>query len=117
MVEADLVLVPVAMLVVGPDAVIAEPMGAVAENLAELDEPKGVVPQIFAEVVASMVVDEETVFVVAAPMGPGASVALVGLEVDPRLVAFSANLAVHKTVPRVAEIVFALEAESRMAEH
>lgn len=117
MVEDDLVLVPVAMLAVGPDAAAAEPRGAVAENHAELDAPKGAVPQISAEVVASMVVDEESVSVVAVPMRPGAYVALVGLEIVPRLVAFSANLAVHEGVPRMAETVFALEAESRMAEH
>lgn len=112
-VEADLELGPVAMLVVEPDAVVAEPMVAVAGILAEPVEPKRVVPEIFAGVVASMEV--ETVFVKAEPMGPGAVAALVGLEVDPRLVAFPAYLVVHESVPRVAETLFAHEADSRMA--
>lgn len=116
-VEADLVLVPVAMLVVEPDAVVAEPTVVVAGILAEPVEPRGVVPLVFAGVVAPMVVEAESVYEMAEPMGPGAVAALVDLEVDPKLVAFAADLAVHETVSRVAETVFALEAGPKMVEH
>lgn len=119
-VEAALVLGPVAMLVVEPDAVVPEPMVAVAGILAELVEPKEVVLGIFAGVVASMVVVAESLFVMAVPMGHGAAAALV-LEVDPKLVASAADLAAHESVSRVAEpvdeTVVALEAGSREAEH
>ncbi|KAK9524687.1 hypothetical protein VZT92_017058 [Zoarces viviparus] len=107
------------MLVVEPDAVVVEPMAAVAGIREDPVEPKEVVLGISAEVVAPMVVDAESLFVMAVPMGSGAAAALV-LEVDPRLVAFAADLAAHASVPRVAEpvdeTVVALEAESRMAE-
>lgn len=119
-VEADLVLGPVAMLVVQPDAVVAEPMAAVAGILAEPVEPKEVVLGIFAGVVAPMAVDAEGHLERAVPMGPLAAAAFV-LEVDPKLVAFAADLAAHESVSRVAEpvneTVVALEAGSRMAEH
>lgn len=119
MVEADLVLGPVTMFVAKPDAVVAEPMAVVAGILAEPVEPKEVVLGIFAEVVASTVVDFESLFVMAVPMGLGAVAALV-VEVDPKLVAFAANLAAHERVPRVAdpvaETVVALEAGPTMAE-
>lgn len=116
-VEAGLVLGPVAMLVVEPDAVVAEPMAAVAGILAEPVEPMGVALEISAGVVASMVVDDETVSVMAVPMGPEAAAALVGLEVDPKSIAFAADSAVHESAPRVAETVFALETGPRMAEY
>lgn len=120
MVEVDPVLGPVAMLVVEPGVVVAEPMAVVAEVLAEPVEPKGVVLGVFAGVVAPMVVEAESVFVLAVPMGVGTAVALVVLEVDPKLVALAADLAAHEGVPRVAEpvaeTVFALEAGPRVAE-
>lgn len=114
-VEADLVLVPVAMLVVGPDAVVAEPMLAVAGILAEPAEPMEVVLGASAGVVSPMVVDAESLFVMAVPMGLGAAAPLV-LEVDPKLVAFAADLVARESVSRVAEPVVALEAGPRMAE-
>lgn len=113
--EADLELGPAAMLVVEPDAVVAEPIVAVAGILAEPVEPKGVALEIFAGVVAPMVVDDAAVFEKAVPMGPGAAAALVGLEVDPKMVAFLAYLVVHEIVPKVAGPLFAHEADSRMA--
>lgn len=113
-VEADLVLVPVAMLVAEPDAVIAEPMAVVAGILVEPAEPTRAVLEIFAGVVEPMVVDAESAFVMAVPMGAVAAAALVGLEVDPKLVAFAADLAAHESESKVAEIVHALEADSRM---
>lgn len=116
-VGADPALRPVTMLVVEPDAVVAEPMAAVAGIRADPVEPKEVVLGISAQVVAPMVVDAESLFVMAVPMGSGAALVL---EVDPRLVAFAADLAAHVSVPRVAEpvdeTVVALEAESSMAE-
>lgn len=113
-VEADLLLGPVAILVVA-DAVVAEPMVAVAGILAEPVDPKEVVLGIFAGVLAPMMVDVESLSVMAVPMGPGAAAALL-LEGDPKLVAFAADLAAHETVPRVAEPVVARDAGSRMAE-
>lgn len=119
MFEADLVLGPVAMLVVEPDAVVAEPMVAVAGILAGPVEPKEVVLGIFAGV-EPMMVDAEGLFVMAVPMVPGAAAALV-LEVDPKLVAFAADLAAHENVSRVAgpvdETVVALDPWPMMAEH
>lgn len=117
MVEADLVLGLVAMLVVEPDAVVAEPMVVVAGILAEPVEPKEVVSQTFAGVVAPMVDEAESVFVMAVPMGPVASAALIDLEVDPNLVAFAADFEAHESVSRVAETVLALEAGPRTDEH
>lgn len=119
-VVADLVLGPVAMLAVEPGVVVAEPMVVVAGILAEPVEPKEVVLGNFAGVVAPMVVDAESLFVMAVPMGAGAAVALV-LEVEPKLVASAADLAAHESVSRVAEPVAepvtALEAGPRIAEH
>lgn len=138
-VEVDLKPGLVAMLVVEPDAVVAEPMVAVAGVagiLVEPVEPREVVLGIFAGVVASMVVAAECLSVMAVPMGPGLAAALV-LEVDPKLVAFAADVAAHESASRVAEpvaeavaalesgprmaedvsgVVLALEADSRMAE-
>lgn len=79
LVEADLVLGPVAMLVVEPDAVVAEPMVVVAGILVDPAEPMVVVLGTFAGVVASMVVEAEFLFVMAVPMVPGAAAALAGL--------------------------------------
>ncbi len=110
-------LVPGAMLVVEPDAVVVEAMVVVAGVLDEPVEPKGVVPLTFAGVVAPMVVEAAGVFVMAAPMGAGAVAALVDLEVDPMLVALAADVAAHESVSRVAESVFALEVGPRMDEH
>lgn len=114
-VEAELVLEPVTTLVVEPDAVVAEPMVAVAGILAEPAEPKEAVLGTFAGVVAPMVVAAESLFVMAVPMGLGVAAALV-LEVDPTLVAFAADLVAHESVSRVAEPVVALEAGPRVAE-
>lgn len=117
------------MLVVVPDAVVAEPMVAVPGILVEPVELG-----IFAGVVAAMLADAEHLFVMAVPMGPGAAAAQV-LEVDPKLVAFAADVAAHLSAPSLAEPVdetvvalaagssmvglgsgpvLALEAESRM---
>lgn len=119
-VEADLVLGPVAMLVVVTDAVVAEPMAVVAGILAEPVESKEVVLGISAGVVAPIVADAWSRFVMAVPTGPVVAAALV-VEVDPKLAAFAADLAAHESVSRVAEpvaeTVVALEAGPRMAEH
>lgn len=119
-VEADLALGPEAMFVVEPDAAAAEPMVAEAVILVEPVEPKEVVLGIFAGAVAPMVADAESLSVMAVPMGPGA-VAALDLEVDPKLVAFAADLAAYESVSRVAEpvdeTVVVLEAWPRMAEH
>lgn len=121
MVEAELVLGAEAMVVVEPDAVAAAPMVVVAGILVEPVEPKAVVFGISAGVVVPMVVDAETVFVMAVPMGLEVAAALVDPGVDPKLVAFAADWADHENVSRVAELVtetvFALEAEPRVAEH
>lgn len=115
-VEADQALQAVAMLVVVLDAVVAEPKVVADGILAEPVEPKGVEPVFFAGVVAPMVVEAENVAVVV-PMGPEAAVALVGLEADPKLVAFVVDLVAHEGVSKVAETVFALEVGPRVAEH
>lgn len=111
--EVDLVLGPVAMLVLEPDAVVAEPMEAVAGILAELVEPRAVV----LGVVAPIVVDAEHPFLVVESMKPGVAAALP-LEVDPK---FAEGVTAHRIVSRrtepVAETVVALEVGSRMAEH
>lgn len=105
-VEAGLVLAPGPILVVGSDVVVvAEPMVAVAGLLAELAVPRGVALGLFA-VVVSTVLDAEAVFAAAVPTGPGAAAfALVGLEADPMLVPFAADLGAE-SVPMVAEHVF-----------
>lgn len=116
MVEVDLMLGHGTMVVLELDADAVEPSVAAAGILADLDVPMRVVIGSFAGVAASMRVDEESVFVVAVPMGPGfAAVVSTGLEFDPRLVAFAAGLAVLESVPNVAESVFPLEDGSRMA--
>lgn len=117
MVEADLVLGSVAKVVEEPDAVAAEPMVAAAGILAEPVEPKGAALEVFAEVVASMMFGIVPVSVMAVPTVPGAAAALVGLEIDPKMVALAADLAAHESVPRVDESVLALEAGPKMAEH
>lgn len=118
MVEADLVLGSVAKVVEEPDAVAAEPMVAVAGILAEPVEPKGVVLEVFAEVVASMMFGIVPVSVMAVPTVPGpAAAALDGLEIDPKMMALAADLAAHESAPRVAESALALEAGPKMAEH
>lgn len=114
-VEAGLVLVPGATLVVGTD-VVAGAMVAVAGLLLELVGPKRVVLGLLAGVV-STVVDHEAEVVVAVPMGPGAAAfSFVGLEADSRLVTFAEYLVVER-VPMKAELVFALEDGSRLNEH
>lgn len=113
-VEAALALGPGPTLVVGPDVV--EPTAAAAGPLAEA-VPKGVVLGLFAVVESTGVDDDEAELVVALPKGPGAAAsALVGLEVDPMLVALAAY-SVVATVPMVAELVFALEGGPRLDEH
>lgn len=115
-VEAGLMLVPGPILAVGPDAVVAEPTVAVAGLLAERAVPRGVALGLFA-VVVSTVVDDEAEFVVGVPTGPGpAAFALVGLEADPMLVPFAADLGVERA-PTKAEHVFALEDGSTLGEH
>lgn len=114
-VEAGLVLVPVAMLDEEPDAVVAVPMEVVVGILAELVEPKeaGVV----AAVESPMVVDADPLFVMAVPMGAGAAV-VFGL--DSKLAAFAADLDALEGVSRVADTVagevVALVADPKMAE-
>lgn len=119
--EVELVLEPAAMLVGEPDvAAVAESMVAAVEVQAEPAEPKEVVLEVCVGVVASMVVvpvvavPVVAVPVMAVPMAPAA--ASVGLEVDPRVVAFVVYLATRENAPMTAGAVFPLEADSRMAE-
>lgn len=111
-VEVGLVLEPVAMLVEGHAAVVAEPMEVVAGILAEPAEPKEV--GVFAAAVLPMEVGAENLFAVPVPMRAEAVAALV-LEVDPKVAAFAADWPAHEFVPRVADIGVengvALEAE------
>lgn len=120
MVEADMVLAPVAMLVVVPDAVVAEPMAAVAEIQFESVEPKEVVLGVSAVVVASMVVEAESLPVMVVPMEPGVAAAALVLGVDPKVVVTAAYLAARESVSRGAEpedeTVVALEVGSMLAE-
>lgn len=113
-VEAGLVLVPVAMLDEEPDAVVAVPMEVVVGVLAELVEPKEA--GIVAAVESPMAVDSEPPFVMAVPMGAGAAV-VFGL--DSKLAAFAADLDALEVVSRVVDTVagglVALEADSKMA--
>lgn len=108
-----------AMLVVEPDAVIAEPMVAVAETLAGPVASKVAVFGIFAGAAEPMVVEAESLFVAAVPTGGGADVELA-LEVVPRMAAFAAVVAAHEAEPKVAEhvaeTVVALELDPRVAE-
>lgn len=112
-VEAGLVLVPVAMLDEETDAVVAVPMEVVVGVLAEL-EPKEA--GIVAAVESPMVVDSDPPFVMAVPMGAGAAV-VFGL--DSKLAAFAADLDALEVVSRVVDTVagglVALEADSKMA--
>lgn len=115
-VEAGLLLVPGPILLVGPDVVVAVPMVAFAELLAELGVPRGIALGHFA-VAVSTVVDEEAGFVVVVPKGLGAAAfVFVGLEADPMLMSFAAYLGVE-SVPMVAEHVSALEHGSISDEH
>lgn len=119
-VEADMVLAPVAMLVVVPDAVVAEPMAAVAEIQFESVEPKEVVLGVSAAVVASMAVEAESLSVMVVPMEPGVAAAALVLGVDPKVVVTAAYLAARESVSRGAEpedeTVVALEVGSMLAE-
>lgn len=101
-------------LVGGPGVV--EPTEAAAGLLAEV-VPKGVVLGLFAVVESTGVDEDEAEFAGALPRGPGAAAfALVGLELDPKLVAL-AGYSVVATVPMVAELVFALEGGPRLGGH
>lgn len=112
---AELVLEPATILVGVPGAVaVAESMPAAVGVPFEPAEPKEVVLEVWAGVVASMEVDGVIVTVMAVPMAPHA--ALVDLEVDPKLAAFSAHSVILDCVPRLAGPVFALEADSTEAD-
>lgn len=111
-VGAELVLEPAATLVGMPCVVaVAESMAAAVGVPFEPAEPKEVVLEVWAGVVASMEVDGVIVTVMAVPMALGA--ALVGLAVDPKVAAFAAHSVILDCVPRWAGPVFALEADSR----
>lgn len=114
-VEAELVLEPAATLVGLTDVVaVVESMPAVVGVPFEPAEPKEVVLEVWAGVVASMEVDGVTVTVMAVPMAPHA--ALVGLDVDPKVAAFEAHSLIPDCAPRLAGPVFALEADSMEAD-
>lgn len=89
-VEVDLALEPVAMIVEELDAVVAEPMMVVAGILVVPLEPKEVV--LFYGVVASMVVDVESLFVMVVSIGSGVVAAFV-LGLDPSLAVFAVDVA------------------------
>lgn len=119
-----LVTMLVAELVVEPVAVVAEPMVAVAEFLAEPVEPREVALRVFAGVVVPMVVEAESLSVMTGPMeaGPVAAAAALAHAVDPKSVAFvAAGVAAHESVPRVAEpvaeAVVAPQTAPKAAEH
>lgn len=109
--EVELVLEPAAMLVGEPDvAAVAESMVVAAGVQAGPAESKEVVLEVCVGFVASMVVAP----VMAVPMAPGA--ASVGLEVDPKVVAFAVYSVTRENAPKAAGDVFPLEADSRMAD-
>lgn len=89
-VETDLVLQSVAIIVEEPDVVLAEPMVVVAGILVVPLEPKEFVLGIFYEVVASMVVDVESLFVMAVSIGAVVVAAFV-LGLDSSWAAFSVD--------------------------
>lgn len=114
-VEVELVLEPAATLVGVPGVVaVAESMVAAVGVPVEPAEPKEVVLEVCAGVVASTEVDGVTVTVMAVPMAPGA--ALVVLEVDPKVAAFAAHLVIHGCAPKLVGPVFALEADSMVTD-
>lgn len=94
----------VAMTVEEPDAVMAEPMEAVAVILAESVEPKEAGFGGFAGFVAPMVAGDESLLEVVVPTRPGTPVASV-LGADPMLAAFAAGVVLESS-SRVAELVF-----------
>lgn len=89
-VEVDLVLEPVAMIAEELDAAVAEPMTVVAGILVAPLVPKEAV--LFDGVVPSKVVDVESPFVMAAPIGSGVVAAFV-LGLDSSLAAFAVDVA------------------------
>lgn len=114
-VEGELVLESAATLVGVPVAdAVAESMTAVVGVPIEPAEPKEVVLEVCAVVVAPMEVGGVTVTGVAVSMEPGA--ALVGLEVDPKAAVFDARLVIHECVPKLAGLAFALEVDSMVTD-
>lgn len=117
--EADVMLGVVPTIVAKPDAVVVEPMVAVAGVLAELVEPT--VVALFAEVAAPMGLVVGSPFVKGVSTGSGL-VAVDVLGFVTMLAEFVGTVAVHWSVPKmtepgaVVETVVLLVAESRVAE-
>lgn len=118
-VDADGTLGPEPTIVARPGAVVVEPM--VAGVPAELVEPKEVALGVFAEVAVPTVLVVGSPFVMGVSTGSGL-VAVVVLGLVTMLAEFVGTVAVHLSVPKMAEpddvveTVVPLVAESKVAE-